>query len=309
MMRNAWLCGILLTGCLADGPREVPFPVLDARAPFPELSSRLPITPAKAQPDGTGFEEALAELEPLEPEVEEAEATPHRDLTVRNFTVEVPFGEGWSNTGPSAGGVLTIHYQPVGAPDPLAIVYTEPFTGLAQMSPSAELRRFLQKIDRQLLPSIALLSLPDDNTPFAPIDWAFESTRKSFTGWRWVGKNSHGVELRLARVTGSWIHNAAPQQPAQLQDLLGDLPVDLGKLGVDLDQLQDLGIDLDQQDLGADPTNAPINRTPPHAVPAWMVFGHARVNDTNGFHIAIVCNRTGGCPVASELSALLDTIQ
>jgi hypothetical protein len=133
--------------------------------PFPVFDPRQPF--------------ALAEAAPA-PGSQEVTAFSAVSLGGR-FAARVPqrFDEwGW---GADTGRTLLLH-RTAGRVD--ALVYAEPFGDRMTRQPTAELGRF-----RLLLAGPAL---------------AFRRSPGTFTGWKWIGRNANGVEIRLARASGTW---------------------------------------------------------------------------------------------------------
>lgn len=117
----------------------------------------------------------------------------------------------------------------------------------------------------------------------------FTMHRDTFTGWKWIGRNRQGVDLRLSRALGRW----GGQEP--LDD----------KTRAVLDGLANL---TDRADpLLADAT--PSAESGPTGQQAMLVIGRALTPDgQDGVHLAIFCTLSPSCPVATDLARLLDSL-
>jgi hypothetical protein len=273
--------GLLVFGaaCSEQGPRRLPFPTFDARAPFPELGSGS--SGGSGVSGAAGRKGAASEFERAI-----AESMRRGDMAAENGSNMVPesvqrqqvaLPGGLISSIPldfdewqwaSSDGVTLISHRRAGAASPDALIYARGFGGLIRNSPSLETRRFLRIVDPALAPSLLPAQISGDNSisestsDFPSISNTgaaassvpgldYESAADSFSGWRWLGRNPGRVEMRMARTSGVW------------RDSEG---------GVE---------------------------------PAWMLVGSAVVDAEVGAHIAIVCKTSPRCPVAAELSAFL----
>jgi hypothetical protein len=258
----AWLLRI-------DGPRRLPFPTLEPRAPFPELTPQGGATPEpSAEPAKTSrFEAALRHGGSAEPATSGAgtgAVVPASALTLAlggGLVGDLLQGSGaadgdwrWASQG---WATLAVHVPAAGRPD--ALVFAEPFSPLWLERPSAELLRF----HLTLLPASVL------GRPLATATggWGlgFEPGEDGATGTRWAGRNEHGTTLRLERFDGAW----GGQRP------LAAGPVD------------------------------DLARVPAYLVTGSVTTD----DESFGAHLALLCSRAPECPVAEELAALLASVR
>ncbi len=326
------LAASLLVGC-QDGPRELPFPTFDARAPFDELGAAGGSAPGKSG-DGedqgaSEFERAIADsMEQGEGEDSDEDGESPGDSSGDSKTVkrqQVPLSNSLVSSIPldfdtwqwsSDGRVTMISYTQPGAGQPDALIYVEGFSELIRTSPSMEIRRFQQTVDPALIPKMTLPGLSgapmrrlseqtgldigrigDALTRAAShtmgMGLNYTSSEDTFTGWRWVGHNDHDVEMRLGRSRGTW--RAKPRADA-------DVSGTFSQLTDSFEGVQDVQNRYD--DVLADGVGREDS-----GWPAWMLVGSAVVSRDSGAHIAIVCKTTPTCPVAAELSEFLARLQ
>ena len=118
----------------------------------------------------------------------------------------------------------------------------------------------------------------------------FASAPRSFTGWRWVGRNRSHLEVRLGRNRGVWGAAAAP--PSGLRAALS--------------QVAGAGWDLCRQ---RSEVSSRTSVTPFPAQPASLVWGSATQPELGAaVHLAVLCTQSPACPVARDLAHLLDTL-
>ena len=315
-------CLLLATGCSSDGPRELPFPTFDAKAPFPGLSSPKSSMAGKAG-GGTGkskFEKAIAESMEEGEEADEAEKSAEtikrQDVPLAGSLVSsipLEFDEWqWS----TKGRVTIITHRKPGASQPDALVYVEQFSPLIRTLPSVEVRRFQQTVDPALVSSFSLpglshaligklskqtgvdvAQLTDALTRAAShtmgLGLNYRSGEDTFTGWQWVGHNDHDVALRLGRTAGNW--RTRPDADAAVGPVFAQISRKVSALsGVRSRYSEVLSNQAGRQDAGW---------------PAWMILGSAVVERDRGLHIAILCKTTPNCAVAGELSELVANIR
>lgn len=300
----------LTAGCSQEPPRprELPFPAFESEAPFPELS----VSTAEADDSEAGDFERL-----LQGDAEETDAgaeTALQSIPLGGPILgRIPAGDAWRWS--SAGGVTLILYAPA-AGRPAALIYAESFSPLIQHRPSEEHHRFQVAVDPDrsegyLDPEAAwnlasggplrgiaertglgrnesgqLAQLLATRTGGRGL--GFRSTPGTFTGWRWVGRNPHGVALRIGRQSGTW---ADPQPlPTRFQQAVASLAAGTGGSGPWMAEAGVSGIRLE--------------------IPAYLVLGSvAERQEESGVHLALLCVRTPDCSVARDLAAFLDSLQ
>lgn len=314
----------LVSACAPDGPRELPFPTFDAKAPFPELSGPQGTKTSESQgaSGDSNFEKAIAESMEEEEGSEEGDESENSGTIKRQdvpltgtlvSSVPLEFDEWqWS----SEGNVTIITHKQPGASDPDAMVYVEGFSPLIRVFPSVEIRRFQQTVDPNLVPSFALPGLSDailgELSEQTGVDVGrlgevltraashtmgmglnYRSGEDTFTGWQWVGRNDADVELRLGRTEGAW--SANPVADTDISKTLSRVSEQVpGITGMQSRYNEVIGEQTQRKAAGW---------------PAWMLVGSAVVERDRGLHIAIVCKTTPNCPVAGELSNLLANIR
>jgi hypothetical protein len=324
---------LLVSACSPDGPRQLPFPSYDAKAPFPSLGeSKSGKTSSSDGPAAeSDYEKAIADSlaksdqggEQTDDQDGQDEQNGQAPETVK--TQDIPLAGSLVSSIPlefdewqwaSEGRVTMITYRKAGASQPDALVYVEAFSPLIRTFPSAEMRRFHQTVDPALVPSLSLPGLTgglmDKLSQETGVDVArladgltraashtmglglnYRSGKDTFTGWRWVGHNDHDVELRLGRSAGSW--HARPDADAGVSNTFSQASQHVSKLeGVKTRYNEVLSDQSGRKDAGW---------------PAWMLLGSAVVDRDRGLHIAVMCKTTPRCPVAAELSELIADIR
>lgn len=271
---------ILLTACTDGGPRELPSPTLDPRAPFEELAPTQSGGKAGAAKAAgkSDFERAIAASmgQPDDPPPGTAD-DPDDPPGVQ--TQRVPLPGGLASTLPldfdawqfvTAKGVTIVTWRPPGQSVPDAVIYAEPLGGIMAASPSEATRLFALRADPTLATLLAVLEAEaaedPDQRKLPTLNLGFRSSADSFSGWRWFGQNAAGTNLRLGRTRGMW----------QRTENIGDP-------------------DPDPSDL--------------RASGAWMLLGSASARGDMGTHLAIVCAAAPNCAVAQELSDFLANIK
>ncbi|HYO12899.1 MAG TPA: hypothetical protein VE685_06885 [Thermoanaerobaculia bacterium] len=305
------LAAFLAAGCRQEPPRprELPFPTFESAAPFPELS----VPAAQADASGSGDFERLLKAEG-------AEAEPSAEPALQSVALggplvgRIPIGDAWQWS--TAEGVTLILYAPA-AGRPATLIYAESFSPLIQRRPSKEHHRFQVAVDpdrsegylepesawdlasggpHREMAERADLSRTEAGhfvqllgTRTAGRGLGFRPTAGTFTGWRWVGRNPHGVALRVGRQSGTW---ADPKPlPARFQKALERLATGTGG-----------------SHLPAAGASAPGAQA--LEIPAYLVLGSAAERqEESGVHLALLCVRTPDCPVAGDLAAFLDSLQ
>lgn len=321
----AMVCLLIVGGLAAceraDGPRRAPYPMFDPVQPFPELQRG----EGGAQSSGAeSFEEAIEQAASGEDDLQTgeggqayAESGSYQNIPLASlFVAEVPlvFDE-WQYVTDNQNTLL-IHRKPGQVPD--AIVYVEAFTQAVEAFPSYEVARFQFTVDPGLSPNAiypplgALLLTGGDGDQGAeapPFDVAmalqlattrtmgrglgYQSSAGSFTGWKWVGHTPAGLDVRLGRSSGRWAEQKLPVGATVAQIL--------GQYGAQYPELAELGAAFSLLDAKAGTGRAPG--------PAWMIVGSMarQKNASLGVHVAILCEQRPVCPVAKELSHLLES--
>lgn len=299
---------LVLGSCAPDGPRRLPAPELgDPAAPFRALATAggEPETAAGAAQEG-GFEarlrqrrEAAAGAEP----VTEAQQVLRLGSGLAGRLPEE--GDDWS-WAVDGDVVLALHAEAGGALDTL--LFAQPFAATVERRPSAELDAFLLAVDPALASDwvglgsdVAPVALPAARdldlepwqalraarlllTPTLGRGLAYRHEPGSFSGWRWIGRNRHGVFLRLGRTRGVW--GGAGAAPAEVTRLLGRLASE-------------------------SPDLAPLLWREPLVLSegtAAMVFGSASADTGAGAHLAVLCRLLPDCPTAEALGRFLDSL-
>jgi hypothetical protein len=306
---------LALAACdIPNGPRQLPFPSFDARAPFPELVAGRVATKPKA---GTSaLQKALAAAQGPDPQTVSTPQSWQPVLLAGGFIAEIPKTDyddwRWASDG---AATLVIHAAPGNPPD--ALVYSEPFSELAYGLPSLELIRFQLTVDPAVtcLPELverwsdAFGSSSGDrpgNAPVAQAMWmlatrtlgvglGYRSAPKSFSGWRWVGKNGQGVEVRAARTLGRW---GAPDD------------LDTNVLNT-LDALasRDPGLTPLSERMAGELGRASVRRQDLLTRESYMVMASLSQGAARRVHVALLCAKNPQCLVASELRAMLDSVR
>lgn len=304
----------LLAACQqSNGPRQPHFPTFDARQPFPELMAQdAKRANKRTTSSNSSFERAISkELRTGGEEGSSISATAQNVQTVSLasvFVADVPvrFND-WRVASDGSGTIIT--HQTAGAlPD--ALVYIEGFSPAVETFPSYEVARFQMVVDPGLSPNAlyppliglgaswvsnkagvppleTVRALQQATTRTMGLGLGYRSIEDTFTGWKWIGKNDADLKLRLGRTTGSW----GPQDNTAIPRAVLEL---LKKQVPNFDS--SLGQLFNQRRGGA-------------RRPAWMIFGSVAQKDTLGIHIAVICQRQPVCPVAEELSQIINTIR
>lgn len=303
-------------GCeRADGPRQAPYPVFDSSQPFPELEG-IEQESSGEQSFEAAIEDALeSEGVPGADSAAFAESGSYQKIPLASlFVAEVPllFDE-WQYVT-DGGSTLLVHRKPGAQPD--AVIYVEAFSPAIENFPSYEVARFQFTVDPGLSPNSiypplgalvvagneqgdspafsAVMALQLATTRTLGRGLGFRSTSGSFTGWKWVGKTTHGTDVRLGRSSGRWGEQGLPIG-AILERILSEYAVKVPEIAMLLDRLKSLGQAAQQRNPG----------------PAWMVLGSiARQNNSvMGVHVAMICAQRPVCPVSRELAHMLDSVK
>jgi hypothetical protein len=121
----------------------------------------------------------------------------------------------------------------------------------------------------------------------------FHAHRDSFSGWKWVGENPGGVQLRLAKSHGVW----GPPQPLDAETL-GLLDELAGEHAAARDLIDDVAA-------SAPKTPAAARR---RTGDATLIYGSAEVRGGRVLHLALVCSGAT-CPVAADLRAFIESLR
>jgi hypothetical protein len=325
----AVLAGLLVVAAGCDpphGPRHLEWPTFDARQPFPELASAAPAAQAAQEDEeGPGEDSAYERAIARELGGGSAEGAPVAVATTGSaqlvplagtFVADVPV-EGdewqWSTDG---GVTLIVHREAGAAPD--ALIYVEGFSTAVDRFPSYEVGRFQYTVDPRLSTNVIYPPLVGvgiralrERTSFPPVDVAlalqkattrtsgvgigYTSTPGSFTGWRWVGHNKHGLDMRLGRTSGAWGAAFAQGDPTALQLL--------NVIARQVPELRQVADNMGEVMRGGQTGRAGA------LAPSWMVLGSVQKGESLGVHIAIVCERQPVCAVASDLSRFVASVR
>lgn len=314
--------GSVLVSCeRADGPRRAPYPQFDPVQPFPELQRG----EEGAQSSGSeSFEDAIAQAASGEEELAAGEdgqayaaSGNYQNIPLASlFVAEIPlvFDE-WQYVTDNQS-TLIIHRKPGQMPD--AIVYVEAFTQAIEQFPSYDVARFQFTVDpglspNSIYPPLGALLLTggggEQSSDAPPFDVAmalqlattrtmgrglgYQSSAGSFTGWKWIGHTPAGLDVRLGRSSGRWAEQKLPVGATVAQIL--------AQYGARYPEIAQLGTALSALD-----SQSGTNRSPG---PAWMIVGSMarQKNASLGVHVAILCEQRPVCPVARELSHLLES--
>lgn len=320
---NAPLCRLavlVLASCTPDPePRRAPFPTFDPQGPFPA-----PATAPEGSISGAGGSGARGSgarsLDRALSQVREGAAdappdTVHRQRVLLSDTLQSTLPVDYSAWRLAGDGRLTlvVHTTEEGGAD--ALILTESFQPLVQRAPSLELRRFQLTVDPALVQSHALprlvftepawsaLPLPSEIPLAEAVEALFTATTRtlgrgigyrstpgSFTGWRWVGRNDHDLELRLGRTRGIW----------GTQD-----PVDAGLAAT----LTVLETEMETLDLASGRLQAGTATGTWRGRAASLVLGSAVSGPSSGVHLAMLCLEAPTCPVAEEMARFLADLE
>lgn len=291
-----------LLGCQDPQPRQLPFPRFDPAQPFDLATNPANESSQSTSAEPTGF-------------ADQRTVTFGERRESQDFFYPLGGGLVGSLTSPgwqcarSDNLTLLLHPQE-GPPD--AIVFLRSFaTGV---SASIDHARFQRTVLPQLPASAwrplatsspALRRLTAELATNTELNW-HQAARQlealltptlgqglglnmetgRFSGWKWIGRNDHRVEIRLGRSTGIW---GPSQDDEELQAVLDYLEF------YDSDTLDTLRGVLD------DSSTAPL---PARA--AYLLFGSAQQNGL-GIHMAMLC--PNDCPVRSQLTELLASLR
>jgi hypothetical protein len=307
--------------CLACGPsekpRRTPFPRFEHSRLFDPTDSARADAPSKPGTSGapSAFDRALAAADGTSAaQPAEVQAV----LLASAFYAELPRAFADWRAASEGGVTLAVHRPAGGLPD--AVIYSEAFTALADRTPSTELLRFQLTIDPELTVVPRLLQAmlgprrglqasadAEPNRELALAEAAlalgtrtrgggigFTSRPKTFTGWRWIGRTTSGLELRLGRSAGVW---GSPKPLAEHA----------------LTALDALAATQPQAQAVLDRFAAQLPQPSPgsaQALPerdAVLVIGNIDARLTRAAHLAIVCATP--CAVTADLTRLLDSLR
>lgn len=132
-------------------------------------------------------------------------------------------------------GRTLVTYRAPGATSPDAMIYAEPFSALVRSYPSQEMARFRRFADPSFIPLFEVLNSPEQfvaaqlraqgvdpavaaraldaldpsnsptqSSPKPVFTLNYQSSRNTFSGWRWFGHNPAEVMMRFGRTEGQW---------------------------------------------------------------------------------------------------------
>lgn len=290
----------------ADGPRELPHPTLEPRAPFPELA-----TAGDAKPGGEGsgtggseppsrFEAALRRAGSPPPAAEAEAPAPQEPEPGLTF----PLGGGlvadlpglaasssgsWRWAGRGWAG-LAVHLSPAGRPD--ALVYAEPFSPLWLERPSAELLRFHVTV---LPASVAELPLAGSLWRAVRSTGSETSRPKDAAGAAGLAERARHRQLDRTATRGRGIGF----EPGE-EGPTGTRWVGRSREGAMLRLRRFDGAWRSQGTSGAGSA----------AVAAYLLTGSATSPEgLFGAHLALLCSRAPECPVAEDLASFLASVR
>lgn len=311
---------LLTAACDSTGqPRELPSPTFQANQLFPALKGSQ-TSPNTAADD---FESRIEQLI--------AGDDPNTDTAPARATQFIPLGASLVAELPDdhdqwrwsvAGDTTLISFTPAGQNTPEVLLLARTFPFSAAQTPSFAFSQFVGDVDPSLSQPIDITryiqkaasgNLPItstlDTTAPIPVDdllneligtstltgrrgLGYTSHPKSFSGWRYVGKNRSGTFLRFATSEGIW----GPQP------ILPD-----GMNRQDLQTLLGAAAHSSGQDLRLALPDPPENRLPHR--PARHFLGQAELSPTQGVYIAILCHADPHCSQATHIAHLLDRLQ
>jgi hypothetical protein len=193
------------------------------------------------------------------------------------------------------GGLVTLTHAESGAAADAFVVF-QPIGTNELDNPVCGARMFQAIVDPGLADPLwvsCLVAAKADLTPL--LFTGYTSQRGTFSGWRWVGVNEHGLELRIARSQGIWRQGisaiTALLQPYQsvVEELTGSLP--------GLDQLVGSVKETMEEEMSSGTRSEQA---------ASQILGSIHSREGLGVRFAMVCVRPA-CPVAEELAGLLNT--
>ena len=290
-------------GCKDSGPRELPFPRLEARALFAGLSPDNPSAPTTGMSD---FERQVRAASASSAVAAPSALDDPPTCLIGRFCTAVPgASRGWSVASEESASLI-VHFRDDGKAD--AWVYLEAFSRLVDEYPSAELGRFVVTVAPELIGLVAPVDPRSEvnrerlDRPASDLAQALSLSRTlgmgirfvgqpaSFTGWKWVGKNAHGLELRLGQMSG---RTAAPVVLSDaIREAIKALP------GVEGSVLEAVG-ELVRSGGASSGTGGDE---------AHMILGNVCQSEETGLHVAMICEGAN-CPVARELAQVLDDMR
>ncbi|MFB6264517.1 MAG: hypothetical protein ABEL76_12975 [Bradymonadaceae bacterium] len=321
---------LLAVGC-AEGERRLPYPDFDPRAPIPELGDS-PGDDRQTSSEGSSkFEKAIQENLESKPKGSEEEKKPVSRQVVPiagAFAGEIPVQfEDWSWSRTDSATVVT--YSKKGdSPD--AIIYAESFSELGRTFPSLDIARFLYTVDPsygqsatipqltggglgnaasefELSPNKVVSTILRGSSSTLGLGLNYQSRRGTFSGWRWVGRNGHGVDLRFARTRGRFGTSTSGDRSramARFRQMSRKMPEmkhaseSLGRIGASEQAEGPTGV-------GGDANRADAARGTPSA--GWMLIGQVTERRRTPVHLAVGCRSP--CPVAGELAHFLGSLR
>ncbi len=307
-----WVLAASLLGCVEEGPRRLGFPTLVVADLVPELAEKAAThrRDARKKPpsefDRLVAGEAPKSEEPVKGRTAKRQAVPLSGRLVGELPAE--FDEWiWSTDG---NVTLAAHIPPGGVAD--VLIYSEAFGEKIATRPSGELRRFHHTVDPTLMDQGIPAAIAAVSQDLLPLEYGalvgvvsafttrtmgrgigYRSTRGAFGGWKYVGRNANGLELRFARTTGQW--GPARAVEAGTRDALKSLARDIPGLSVAAEAIEKQG------------STAPAGTLTDR--PAYQLLGSVVVQGDVGLHLAVVCARAPRCPKAEEVGQFLDSLR
>lgn len=313
-----WLVvALLLAVSCTEGERELPRPEFRAGQVVPEADDRS--DESSESESRSSFEDSIQES--LDGDDDSSDAKVSQQI--------VPVGSGFAGEIPvefdtwkwaRGDGATLVAYSEAGGPVQ-ALVYAEDFTKFGRTFPSLDIARFWVTVDPRFRDTVTIPQMFGDGLGDVAADheqapasvlsdalrgssstlglgFGYRSNPRSFSGWRWVGRNEHGVDVRAARTRGRFPPSLASARASGegFEELAGSVP----EMNQAQRQFEDIRKGLDRSG-----DRASENGTPGSA--AWMVVGQLEANGLRPAHYGILCRSP--CPVIPELTRFLGSLR
>lgn len=328
-----FLLMMALVACGKPEPRQVPFPVLNPEAPFAFKGK-----PAKAPDPASQEDEEVAQmLREVEGDSPPAAGAAGRQtvMLAGRFASEIPLSfEEWRWA--TDGDVTLVAHFTDGRTD--AIIYSESFGFLTQISPTEESRRFLSTVDKTLNGPLAIL-----NSIFSWAARGVSAIISGISGNKVAGTDSgsgdpsdeeiegiagalmasisrtggQGLGYRSTERTFSgwkWVGRTDTGLSFRLARTTGIWgQQDSGSLASIGDAVKNL--DFLKPVLSFFGSGLPVSEMLPTQgtargeVPAWMVLGNVVLEDDIGIHIAFLCAREPECLVTDDFIDFVENMR
>ena len=304
--------------CLAacsppDGPRQLPAPLLDLSQVFPQPDA----TPT-SESDPASSEERFRQL------ADSPDPSPAAHSRIRiplgaSLSGEIPHTPNWT-WSQRANLTLISHQHDSSYAD--IVILAQPYSPARPQRPSHALQSFIG----ELLPGTSPLSLSSLSQNLPQLATELQSLQTSltggrglgfipspgtFVGWRTIGQNPTGTDLRIAHYRGTWASQPAlpagltPQTISTLSSqLTSNFPEGLIPEALLNDTLNTLN-DLSSASQPS-PTSASQPRRPP--APARLVIATIETSPSQGIHLAILCAGTTTCPQSPHITRFFESI-